>query len=170
MRLNQRGKSISTSVKFANGVILMGLGYIVLMVGIHFHNALGFTLLIWVVLGYFFQTAGELFVGPVGLAMVGSLVPAHYEGIMMGIWQLAIGVAGSISEFLAEMTATPKDVVNPIVTNHIYSNAFMWIGGVTVVIGFFAFLLVPYIKRISGHSANVSEITETTTHATEAST
>ncbi|MCW5588660.1 MAG: peptide MFS transporter [Legionellales bacterium] len=150
MFLGHRGKDFSVPTKFATGVILMGIGYIVLWVGIHFHNTLGFVALSWIVLSYFFQTVGELFVGPIGYSMVGSLVPKQVEGLMLGIWQLAAGIAGSISEFLAKQTATPEHVINPVVTDPIYQHAFYQFGMVTIIIGLLACLIIPYLKKVIG--------------------
>lgn len=156
--LSKRGKIVATSTKFGMGVTLMGVGYLVLMTGVYFHTPLGYTMLWWVFLSYFFQTTGELFVGPVGYSMVGELVPAHYEGLMMGIWQLATGVAGAISEFLAQMTVTPKAHHNPLLSNPAYSHSFALYGGITLAIGIVALALVPFIKRISGHSERLAAV------------
>ncbi len=153
MKLSQRGIDLSTATKFSSGVILMGLGYLLLVLGIYFHNSLGFVGLIWIVLSYFLQTVGELFVGPIGYSMVGNLVPERLEGLMMGIWQLAAGIAGSISEFLAKLTTTPSPDKSPLQTNGLYSHAFLWFGLITVLVGLITACFIPYLKRISGHNS-----------------
>ena len=109
----------------------------------------------WIVLSYFFQTVGELFVGPIGFSMVGELVPPRLEGLMMGIWQLAAGVAGAISQYMADMTATPTSLGSAVATDPVYSHAFFVFGLVTVLIGALTFALVPYLKRIIGVTDNV---------------
>ncbi|OGT31411.1 MAG: hypothetical protein A3E87_03530 [Gammaproteobacteria bacterium RIFCSPHIGHO2_12_FULL_35_23] len=147
MSMNQRGKNFSTPGKFALGVTFMGLGYLVLILAISTHNQAGYISSWWIVLSYFLQTFGELFVGPIGYAMVGELVPPKFEGLMMGIWQLATGVAGALSQYMADMTSSPQSNL-PIVTDQLYSHAFALFGGITVVVGCIAALLVPYLKRI----------------------
>ena len=152
MRINQKGKRVATPTKFAFGVLLMGLGYLVLIPAIAMHGKGGYISSWWIVLSYFLQTFGELFVGPIGFAMVGELVPLRLEGLMMGIWQLATGVAGALSEFMAKMTTTPGVKESITQTNPIYSHAFATFGLITVAVGIIAFILSPYLKRISQNS------------------
>ncbi len=135
MYLGRRNINVAVATKFGLGTSLMGIGFLVLIIGIHFHNPQGQTNLWWIILSYFFQTAGELFVGPIGYAMVGELVPQRIEGLMMGVWQLAAGVAGASSEFLAILTSSPTHSINPLVTNPNYSTAFAWFGGITLAVG-----------------------------------
>ncbi len=134
---SKKGRSLPLSNKFAIGIISMGIGYLILMIGIGFANGRGDIALWWIVLSYFLQTAGELFVGPIGFAMVGSLVPSRLEGPMMGVWQLSVGVAGAISGFLADATARVPDEVamHPQLTNPIFAHFFGLYGSVTVLIG-----------------------------------
>ena len=148
MWLNYRDKKISTPAKFAIGVFLMGAGFLILILGIQFASPTGLMSSWWIVLSYFLQTMGELFVGPIGFSMVGELVPARLEGLMMGIWQLATGVAGALSEFMSNYS-TPAKSINPHITNPGYAHAFLIFGGITIVVAIINACLVPYLNRIS---------------------
>lgn len=146
---SRNNQEISTSLKFALGVIFMGIGYLVLVSGIYCHQVNGDVNLSWIVLSYFFQTIGELMVGPIGYAMVGELVPPQLEGLMMGMWQLSTGVAGALSDYLAKLTVTPSGSLSPLLTNAAYSHAFTWFGLSTVLVGAFSLLFVPKLNQIS---------------------
>lgn len=147
---SKKGKTVALAKKFATGIITMGLGYLVLTVALAFPNQAGYIAFFWIVLSYFLQTLGELFIGPIGFAMVGSLVPSRLEGLMMGVWQLSTGVAGAISGFLAAATAkVPEaDVTHPLVTNPIFSQFFGVYGLVTVLIGVFILLMGSQFKKL----------------------
>ncbi|MDF1761316.1 MAG: peptide MFS transporter [Coxiellaceae bacterium] len=143
-----KGIEISTPAKFGWGLVLMGIGYLVLSIGTEHANALGYVALAWLILSYFFQTLGEVFVGPIGYAMVGELVPADQEGLMMGIWQLAAGIAGALSDWCAEFTQTKSHIIKPLVTNPSYIHAFTLYGSITVLIGLIAFIITPKLKGL----------------------
>ena len=146
LHLTKNNVNVSTPAKFAVGLVLMGAGYLVLTPGIHFHNAMGLVLMFWLVIAYFFQTVGELFLSPIGLSMVGSLCPREHEGLMMGVWQLTTGISGVFTEYLSRMVDTSKGI-SPAVTNPLYSHMFSRCGSVTVVVGIITFLMVPWLKR-----------------------
>ncbi len=157
MLINQRGYKVATPAKFAIGVLSMGLGYLVLVLAIAFHGTEGQISSAWIVLSYFLQTFGELFVEPIGFAMVGELVPPRLEGLMMGIWQLATGVGGALSQFMANMTIAPKSSSGALLTDPIYSHAFLLFGVITVIVGLIAVGLVPYLNRII-REANLAKL------------
>ncbi len=143
-----KGIDISTPAKFGWGLILMGIGYLVLSIGTHYASTVGYMALGWLVFSYFFQTVGEVFVGPIGYAMVGELVPTEQEGLMMGIWQLSAGIAGALSDWLAEFSQTSGHVVKPLLTNPNYIKAFTLYGSITVAIGLIAFIITPKLKTL----------------------
>ncbi len=146
--LTKRGnQQNSIAAKFSCGLIFMGLGFMILYAGIHTHNAQGFIPLYWIVISYLFQTIGELFVGPVGFSMVGSLVPARMEALMVGIWELASGVAGSISGYLSQMTSSGKGVKNPLLTDPIYAHHFIVFGLIVASVGVFIAFMAPRINK-----------------------
>jgi proton-dependent oligopeptide transporter, POT family len=147
-QLKKRRIEVSTPVKFAMGIILMGLGFLVLSFGITFHSAAGFTALIWLVFSYFLQTTGELLLGPIGYAMVGDLAPANKIGLMMGIWQLACGVGGALSQYFASWASPGNRVTNPLLTNARYSHSFLTFGLITIGVGLFTVTIAPRLQKV----------------------
>lgn len=149
LRMSREGRTIPLRNKFAFGISSMGLGYIVLVTAVQFAGPEGYVALFWIVISYFLQTLGELFVGPIGFSMVGSLVPVRLEGLMMGVWQLSTGVAGAISGFLAGATAgAPAHVTSPEVTNATFAHFFGLYGSISLGVGIVIILLTPQFKKL----------------------
>jgi POT family proton-dependent oligopeptide transporter len=92
-RLRARGWKIDVPKQFAAALILMGMGFLALPVGIHFADDRGLVGFAWLFISYVFQSIGELLISPVGYAMIGKLAPRRYQGIMMGSWMLITGLA-----------------------------------------------------------------------------
>ncbi|MGM0636205.1 MAG: peptide MFS transporter [Bacteroidota bacterium] len=92
----------SGPVKFAFGLILLGLGF-----GLLAYGAFGIpqgaktaqVSMIWLVLAYLLHTLGELCLSPVGLSYVSKLSPKKLVGLMFGIWFFANFVANVLAGF-----------------------------------------------------------------------
>ena len=96
---NRRGRDFSSPTKFALGLGLTGLGFLVMIYAAHEVVASGGTLKVsfwWLTVSYFFQSIGELCISPVGLSSMTKLSPRKYVGQMMGIWFLASAVGNLI--------------------------------------------------------------------------
>ncbi len=78
----------STTIKFAFGLLFVGLGFAVL-VPVANGNAVS---PLWLVLTYFLHTLGELSLSPVGLSAMTRLAPQQIAGLVMGVWFLSISV------------------------------------------------------------------------------
>ena len=90
IRLSQRNLEPSSPMKFAFGLILLGLGFLA-MVGASNIVVNGLSNGVkagsfWLILTYFLHTTGELALSPVGLSTTTKLAPKRYVGQMMGIW------------------------------------------------------------------------------------
>jgi proton-dependent oligopeptide transporter, POT family len=147
--LRRFGWHVTLAEKFAGGVIIMGLGYLVLIWGIDCQAKSGLIAVSWIVLSYLLQTLAELMIGPVGFAMVGQLVPDKMEGFMMGIWELSSGIAGAISGYLANMTSTPGKALTPLQSNPTYAHAFAYFAYGSIIIGILMIAFVPVISRMT---------------------
>lgn len=133
---------------FSIGIFLMGAGYLLLSFAIsHTANQLGYISMIWVVLSYLLQSSGELFIGPIGNAMVGSLVPPHLEGVMMGFFQLFMGVAGAVSSIMAQSAQT-VEYIAPLKTNPVFIHSFTLFGGTAVGVAAFVMLLSVWFSKL----------------------
>lgn len=90
----------SAPIKFAFGLILLGLGFAILALGaspIEKGASSAEVSLIWLVLAYLFHTLGELTLSPVGLSYVSKLSPPSLVGLMFGVWFGATALANYIA-------------------------------------------------------------------------
>lgn len=95
--------------KFAIGLILLGLGFIPMVIGSAGigGNSVQKVSMIFLVLAYLLHTMGELSLSPVGLSYVNKLSPKRLLGIMFGIWFFASAMgnklAGSFSSYMEKI-------------------------------------------------------------------
>ncbi|MFC7356631.1 peptide MFS transporter [Jejudonia soesokkakensis] len=97
-------------VKFAIGLILLGLGFGILAYGsmaIPLGAKTASVSMIFLILAYLFHTLGELCVSPVGLSYVSKLAPLKLVGLMFGVWF----VANFIANFAAGITGSFMDPI-----------------------------------------------------------
>jgi POT family proton-dependent oligopeptide transporter len=95
----KRGVDLSSPTKFALGLFLAGLGFVIMIFAANEVVASGGQSLVspwWLVGSYFFQSIGELCLSPVGLSSMTKLAPRRYVSQMMGIWFLASALGNLI--------------------------------------------------------------------------
>ncbi len=95
----KRGVDLSSPTKFALGLFLAGLGFVIMIFAANAVVASGGKTLVspwWLVGSYFFQSVGELCLSPVGLSSMTKLAPRRYVSQMMGIWFLASALGNLI--------------------------------------------------------------------------
>jgi POT family proton-dependent oligopeptide transporter len=95
----KKGVEPSTPVKFAIGLSLVGLGFLLLVPAASWLIGAGDGAKVgpqWLLAVYFIHTLGELFVSPVGLSTITKLAPARVVGQMMGIWFLGASLGNFI--------------------------------------------------------------------------
>ena len=100
MTLARRGGDLSSPAKFALGLFLAGIGFLMMIfaANIVVQGGPGTRVSPWWLVGsYFFQTLGELCLSPVGLSSMTKLSPRKYVGQMMGIWFLATALGNLIA-------------------------------------------------------------------------
>ncbi len=91
------GKNPRTPYKFALGLLLLGLGFIVMTAAQNNANT-GLTVSpLWLVAVYFMHTAGELCLSPVGLSMITKLSPPKIVSAMMGLWMGSIALGNYLA-------------------------------------------------------------------------
>lgn len=151
LKLGAKGREPSIPVKFAIGLILVGAGYLVVVLGSQFADSQFRVALIWVALLYLLHSVGELCLSPVGLSMITKLSMAKVVGLMMGTWFLGISMAqyvgGIITQF-ASVETVGGAVTNPKVALETYVGVFQTIGSTAVIFGVLLLLVSPLIKRI----------------------
>lgn len=87
--------------KLATGLILLGVGYLVMVVASRI--ALGGTLTspVFLTFTYLFHTLGELFLSPVGLSSFTKLSPKRYASQLMGVWFVGASLGNLIAGLFA---------------------------------------------------------------------
>lgn len=99
--LAKRNLNPSAPVKFAAGLVLMGLGFFVMVGAANLVVAGESPLPYWLILTYLLHTFGELAVSPVGLSYTTKLAPQRFVGQMMGIWFLSISFGNLMAGIVA---------------------------------------------------------------------
>jgi len=133
--LGERNINISEFTSFSVAILLISLSFFMLVNGINHAMPNGMTKSSWVVIYYVLQSLGELFIGPVGCAMIGRLAPLGMRGLLMGTFMLSSGIGASISSYFASLMSNPSNN-SPILTNNIYHDTFLKLGesGLVMVI------------------------------------
>jgi proton-dependent oligopeptide transporter, POT family len=131
----------STPVKFAFGLLLVGLSFVLLLpAGAKAQSGSGVLVSsLWLVGAYFVQVLGELCLSPVGNSVVTKLAPPRIVGMMMGVWFLAIAAGNKLAGLIAGLSATV-----PFVT------LFGAVAAATIGASVILFLLIGPIRRLMG--------------------
>lgn len=148
--LAKRGLEPSTPVKFAIGLMLLGLGFLLLAFGSRFHDVDFRVPLFWLAAAYFLHSIGELCLSPVGLSMISKLSMTRLVGMMMGLWffSTAMGQFGAgLIAGLASTETVGGEVLNPKLSLDTYSGVYHEFGLYTVAVGIVLFALSPLLKK-----------------------
>lgn len=174
-RMRERGVNINIPLQFSLALLLIGIAFAILPLGIQFSNKGGYTAFGWIFASYFLQSAGELFISPIGYAMVGQLAPVKLRGLMMGIWMMITGIAAIFSDFFSKMALGTSGAVDPLITNASYSHTFGLLGWASIGVAVLVFLLTPFISKLTQERLNRKTLDEDNdtlnsikTHCTEA--
>ncbi|MBJ10892.1 MAG: MFS transporter [Flavobacteriales bacterium] len=165
-------KNPITPIKFALGILQLGLGFLVFAMSAQFMDAAGKTPFIFLMVGYFLMTTGELFISPIGLSKVTELSPKKMTAFMMGVYFLSSSFAHYISKFIANATITGSDEIPEpgFMTTMIenitgfagattdstiegvqsllnYTSVFTQVGVVAIGMALLAFIITPILKK-----------------------
>lgn len=153
--LRERGININIPLQFSVALLLIGIAFAILPLGISMANAQGYTNFNWILVSYILQSIGELFISPIGYAMVGQLAPFRFRGMMMGIWMMITGVAAVLSDHFSKMALGNTDSINPLVTNASYSHTFGLLGWSAIGTGILLFVFIPFVARLTQEKKNI---------------
>jgi POT family proton-dependent oligopeptide transporter len=136
----------SGPVKFALGLILLGLGFAILAFG-----AMGIDTtpgaevvkvsMVWLIIAYLFHTLGELCISPVGLSYVSKLAPARLVGLMFGVFF----VSNFIANFAAGLTGS---YIEPIAESIGLSGFFLIFAAVPISAAILIFIIKGWMKKM----------------------
>lgn len=149
--LAKRQLNPSTPVKFALGVAMAGLGFLVLVAGMKGSGAVGFTPVIFIFLIYWIHTMGELMVSPVGLSVVTKLAPARIVGMSMGAWFLYSGLSNFLAGIIARTTGAETiggQMTNVAAAKAGYIEVYSQVGYMALGISVLMLLVSPAISKM----------------------
>lgn len=134
--------------KFAVGMGLCGLSFIIMFLSRFFHDGSGLVSSGWLIGSYAFQAISELLIGALGLAMIAELVPTHMTGFVMGIWFLTSSISGFTGAKVAALTALPDNIQPGVESLMIYTRVFAQIGVVTLIISVVLWFVAPKLTNL----------------------
>ena len=147
-RWRARGWPVDIPMQFAASLVLMGLGFLALPLGIQLADpATGRSDFFWLFLSYVLQSVGELLISPVGYAMIGRLAPRQYQGVMMGSWMLVTGLASLFAGDFSGVVSQPVEGA-ALATNAAYAQLFTELAVGSLVTGVAMWLLRPWLRRL----------------------
>ena len=137
--LDRRRLEPSSPFKFVLGLGFLSLGFVMLLLGAKEAQAstTGKCAMIWLILGFFFHTTGELCLSPVGLSTITKLSPARLVGMFMGVWFLSSALGNVLAPWVAGAAAGGD-----------FNEVFLRIALITAGGGAVLLLLVPVLKRM----------------------
>lgn len=101
--LSRKRLEPSTPTKMISGLLLLGVGFIFMVLGAKEAMAGGRVSPWWLIGAYTFHTWGELCLSPVGLSLVTKLAPLKYASMLMGVWFLSNMAGNFVAGKLASM-------------------------------------------------------------------
>ena len=139
IKLSARNLNPKTPIKFALGLILVGVGFFLmyLAAGIASQGLMAGSF--FLIFAYFLHTCGELCLSPVGLSTMTKLAPKRYVSQMMGMWFVGTA-AGNLVAGLVAGRFNPEDLeqMPNLFMNFVYSG---------VGVGILLILLSPILKK-----------------------
>jgi POT family proton-dependent oligopeptide transporter len=153
--LGRRGLNPSQPMKIAIALLLVGGGYVFMVLGSVGTSPVARASMFWLVATYFMHTIGELFISPTGLSFVTRAAPGRYLSFLMGLWFVSNFVANFLGGLVAGMI---KDIEKGERTLFWYrwfklggqADFFLLFVISSVSAGLLVLILTPLLKRMLG--------------------
>ncbi len=173
--LTKKKKNPSSPVKLGMGLLLLGLGFVIFGMSAQAVDIYGKTPMLYLILGYFVLTIGELFLSPIGLSKITELSPLKYITFIMGVWlsanfyghffagkiaklttikegEISVFSEGILGDIVQFITGMSPDIIerNRIVYQQLYSyvSVYASFGVITMILGIIAILIAPVIQKL----------------------
>lgn len=148
VRLTKIGKNPNIPMKFALGILQLGLGFLVTIIAVQFAEDFKVPMITLVVL-YLLHTTGELFLSPIGLSMVTKLAPRNIAGTAMGGWFLSFAIANFVAGKIAAITGGEAGVTLTLEEGlNTYLSVFSNIGFVLIAISILIMVLSKRLNKL----------------------
>jgi len=134
----------SGAIKYAMGMILLGIGFAFLAYGAMDVPAGAESAqlsMFWLVMAYMFHTLGELCLSPMGLSYLSKLVPPRMIAFMFGVYYLAIAIGNKIAH-------TFGGNIDAIAEENGLSYFFWILTFIPIGLGILAAILNPLLKKL----------------------
>ncbi len=148
--LGKRNLEPDPGIKFAIAILLVGTGFMALVVGAQFAGDDFRVSIFFLIIMYLFHTFGELCLSPVGLSMVSKLSISRIAGLMMGMWFLSSSLAGYVSGLIAGIMSVPDELGSlnqREISLEIYTQNFEFLAFFAFAVATVLFLLSPFMKK-----------------------
>lgn len=147
-KLEKHKLNPSTPMKFAWGMILLCLGFVVMAIG--YTKSItggvnGSPLLVsplWLFVVYLILTWGELCLSPIGLSMVTKLSPQKISAMMMGIWMCSFAAGSFMASQMKAISIKLQDVLQTDI------QVFWMIAIQSAIISIALIAVSPWLKRM----------------------
>ncbi|MGE5413255.1 MAG: peptide MFS transporter [Syntrophomonadaceae bacterium] len=96
--LDRRGMEPATTTKIAGGMFLMAFAYLVMVFAGWAGGDTGKVSPAWLVGCYALMGLAEIMLSPMALSLVSKVAPARVRGLMMGLWFVATGLGGKLTQ------------------------------------------------------------------------
>jgi POT family proton-dependent oligopeptide transporter len=96
--LDRKGMEPATTTKIVMGMFLMALAYLVMVFAGRAGGDTGKVSPSWLVGGYALMGLAEITLSPMALSLVSKVAPARVRGLMMGLWFVATGIGGKLTQ------------------------------------------------------------------------
>lgn len=144
--LGRRNLEPSSPLKFAYGLLLLGLGFLVMYFAAKIAASGEMAAPTWLIFTYLLHTFGELSLSPVGLSLTTKLAPEKYQGQMMGMWFISVALGNLIAGLVSgEVSGGTDEALQAMPSQYMLIVATVVGGGVLLL-----FLSKP-IKKLMGN-------------------
>lgn len=141
--LGKRNLDPSSPAKFGLAMLLLGAGFLVIMVAAQFVVSSGGKVApTWLLLTYMLHTFGELCLSPVGLSNVTKLAPKRYVGQMMGTWFLGSAVGNTLAGLIGGHVGASEAAAMP--------SQFLQMCFIAGAFGLLLIVTSPWLKKLTG--------------------
>lgn len=149
--LAKKNYSLNDGTKFVIALIFMSFSFVLLALAMFQTNAYGQISMHWLNAAYALQALSELFIGPIGLAMISRLIPQHLIGLFMGMWVLASAIANFIAARIGAWVTPEKGFSGKALDSIIYN--YQWAFFKLAFLGFLAAIIlalcVPILRNLT---------------------
>lgn len=162
-RLGKRNIAVPQPMKISFGLILLGLGFVVLVLGARSIRigtpadagaVVKKAALFYIIAAYFLHTMGELCLSPTGLSYVTKAAPVRFVSLLMGIWFVSSFIANLSAGLIAAQTEKlesgqiklPWDLAHE--SGSVQADFFFLFVVTSIGAGVLILLLTPLLRRL----------------------